>query len=103
MPGKEGHRNLPNVIVTYIAMRSNRPEVDAFLALMKDVGVDGVRIMNSDPLSHLRARTETHNGFRFVYRDEALSYQELEEFVERAGEAGNTKVSPTARRDRRRM
>jgi hypothetical protein len=52
---------------------------------MKDVGVDGVRMMNLDPLSHLRARTETHNGFRFVYRDEApLSYQELEEFVERA-------------------
>ena len=30
---KREHRNLPNVIVTYIAMRSNRPEVDAFLAL----------------------------------------------------------------------
>src|SRR5581483_3039114 len=37
------HNNLPRVIASFIAMRSNADEIESYIELMKDVGVDFVK------------------------------------------------------------
>jgi molybdenum cofactor biosynthesis enzyme MoaA len=81
---RKEHFNLPNVIVTCILMKSNKSQMESFLRRVKDVGVDGVRIMDLHPFPHLLGRTETRNGSLFVYGDEVLSRQEFKEAVENA-------------------
>jgi hypothetical protein len=75
-------------------MRSNKNEFEDYIDLMKDVGVDGVRVMSLDCYPGLRQRVETRNGFRFSYEHEALSFSQLNEFVDRARSLAAEKSLP---------
>lgn len=79
---KREHDNLPKVIVSLLAMRSNRDEIDAYLALMKDVGVDLVKL-RALTLDDNVAPVVINNGYRFDYAAEVLDVNELA----RVGEA----------------
>jgi MoaA/NifB/PqqE/SkfB family radical SAM enzyme len=81
---KKAHRNLPVVTATFIAMRSNVGEFEAFLELMQRAGVDTVRVMGLDGYSRLLQRAEQRGGARYDYAEERLSFEELEHFVDRA-------------------
>jgi len=80
---KREHQNLPKVTASFIAMRSNAGEVEAYLELMKDVGVDQVkfRALNLDDNV---APVVVNNGYRFDYHDETLSMSELREVGDKA-------------------
>jgi hypothetical protein len=54
------------------------------LDLMKDIGVDGIKLhsLRSDP--YLRRRVRVRGGFTFNYRSEILNDSELEDLVRRA-------------------
>jgi MoaA/NifB/PqqE/SkfB family radical SAM enzyme len=80
---KRSHKNLPRVTVSWIAMRSNKNEIEPYLDLMKDVGVDRVKLRSlyldsSEPVSVL------NNGYRFNYAGEVLSADELRDLSDRA-------------------
>ena len=81
---KQHHHNLPIVIVSFIAMRSNRSELPDFLGLMKDVGVDCVKLRSLDDNGTPNFRVVVRNGFRFDYDAELLSLAELAELTEHA-------------------
>jgi MoaA/NifB/PqqE/SkfB family radical SAM enzyme len=78
---KKAHRNLPHVTASFVAMRSNVDEFDAFVALMKQVGVDAVRVMGLEAHSRLLQRAERRGGAQYDYARERLSFEELEQFV----------------------
>jgi MoaA/NifB/PqqE/SkfB family radical SAM enzyme len=80
---KREHANLPKVIASFIAMRSNADELSAYLGLMKNVGVDEVKLrtlyLDDNVLSSV-----TNNGYRFDYASEILSAAALHDLGERA-------------------
>lgn len=73
---KKTHRDLPRVYVSFIAMRSNVAELPAFMALMKQVGVDEVKL-RSLYLDGDLMPSSVNNGYRFDYADEVLTMDEL--------------------------
>jgi MoaA/NifB/PqqE/SkfB family radical SAM enzyme len=80
---KSSHRNLPKVTASFIAMRSNMVELEAFIRLMKDVGVDQVKLRTLY-LDNNVTRVVINNGHRFDYFAEVLSKDELAVFGTRA-------------------
>jgi MoaA/NifB/PqqE/SkfB family radical SAM enzyme len=91
---KKAHRDLPVVTATFIAMRSNIGELEAFLDLMRCAGVDAVRMMGLDAYTRLLQRDEQRGGARYDYSQERLSFEELEHFVDRAKEAARRRSIP---------
>ena len=77
------HGDLPRVIASFIAMRSNIEEIEAYFALMKEVGVDFIKV-RSLYLDDNLAPVVTNNGYRFDYYSEVLSNEELADFAARA-------------------
>jgi len=77
------HGNLPRIIASFIAMRSNIGELEAYFNLMKDVGVDLIKL-RSLYMDDNVAPVVINNGFRFDYANEMLSAQELAAVGERA-------------------
>lgn len=80
---KRQHDNLPRVIASFIAMRSNIDELEPYIRLMKDVGVDMVKLR----MLYYDGRATTvlvNNGYRFDYAAEVLSTDELAAVGEKA-------------------
>jgi MoaA/NifB/PqqE/SkfB family radical SAM enzyme len=73
---KRQHGGLPKVIASFIAMRSNIDELNSYLRLMMDVGVDLVKL-RSLYLDDNVAPITVNNGYRFDYATEVLSKHEL--------------------------
>jgi MoaA/NifB/PqqE/SkfB family radical SAM enzyme len=80
---KRGHNNLPKVTASFIAMRSNADELSAYLDLMKNVGVDEVKL-RALALDDNVSSSVTNNGYRFNYASEILSTAALRDLGERA-------------------
>jgi MoaA/NifB/PqqE/SkfB family radical SAM enzyme len=80
---KRRHNDLPSVITSFIAMRSNADELPAYLGLMKDVGVDMVKLRTLS-LDDNVPSSVTNNGYRFDYESEILPLPALRELGERA-------------------
>jgi MoaA/NifB/PqqE/SkfB family radical SAM enzyme len=92
------HRHFPKVLMSYVAMRSNQDQVEPFLDLVKEVGVDGVKFIYLDPDSELENRILVRRGFRFHYGSEALSLVELERLFAKAKSLGRSKGVPVITR-----
>jgi MoaA/NifB/PqqE/SkfB family radical SAM enzyme len=91
---KRAYGGLPKVYVSIIAMRSNVDELDQYLDLMKEIGVDEVKfrslIIEDDPPPAMQ-----NNGFLFDYVDETLSIQELRDLtpiIQRMADSRDVKV-----------
>ncbi len=83
---KAGCGNRPLVMVAFIAMSSNRHELPRLLALMRDVGVDGVKLRSlsvGGPLDHQAFRRA---GLVFDYSAEVLSLCEIRHLADQARE-----------------
>jgi MoaA/NifB/PqqE/SkfB family radical SAM enzyme len=91
---KKAHRNLPVVTATFIAMRSNVGELEAFVDLMQRAAVDAVRVMGLDAYTRLLERVEQRAGPSYDYAQERLSFEDLERFVERARETARRRSMP---------
>jgi molybdenum cofactor biosynthesis enzyme MoaA len=68
---KKAHGDLPRVFVSLIAMRSNAEELPEFFALMREIGVDAVKVRSLylDENLHVDA---LNGGYRFSYPDEIV-------------------------------
>jgi MoaA/NifB/PqqE/SkfB family radical SAM enzyme len=71
---------LPNVIAAFIVMKSNLNEFPAFVDLMKDVGVDGIRVTCLNTLPHLMSRVMRRGGSEFRYGEESMTAEEFNRF-----------------------
>jgi MoaA/NifB/PqqE/SkfB family radical SAM enzyme len=92
------HRMLPKVLISYVAMRSNQDQVEPFLDLMKDTGVDGVKFIYLDPDPELERRDSVYGGFRFRYGAEVLRLGELQRLFAWAKSLGQSKGVPVITR-----
>lgn len=88
---RKEHHDLPRIIMSYVAMKSNVDDLGPFLDLMKDVGVDGTKVIYLDPDPHLEQRVVRRNGYVFDYGAELLSWSELEHLKVRAEQLGREK------------
>lgn len=80
---KRKRGDLPRVIAAFIAMRSNLDELERYIRLMKDIGVDLIKLRAL--YEGIRATTVVvNNGYRFDYAAETLSRDELAAVGERA-------------------
>ena len=73
---KKAHDGLPRVYASFIAMRSNVAELPQYFALMREVGVDEVKL-RSLYLDDNLAPVTINNGYRFDYAAEVLLADEL--------------------------
>ena len=74
---KKQHNNLPRVFTTFLVMRSNIAELPEYLDLMKEIGVDEVKLRSLN-LDNLDSQANVlNNGYQFNYIDEVLSMEEL--------------------------
>jgi MoaA/NifB/PqqE/SkfB family radical SAM enzyme len=73
---KRAHGNLPWVIASFIVMRSNVHELEPYIRLMKDVGIDMIKLraLYEDDYT---TDVVVNNGYRFDYWAEILSRNEL--------------------------
>ena len=75
---KETHGGgFPKVFVSFILMRSNLAEIDAYLALCHELGVDAVKFRTLDEHDHTQGETQRRAGFEFNYAGERLNQEEL--------------------------
>jgi MoaA/NifB/PqqE/SkfB family radical SAM enzyme len=72
---------LPNVIAAFISMKSNLNEFPAFVDLMKDVGVDGIRVTCLNTYPHLMSRMIRRGGSEFRYGEESITPEEFNLFL----------------------
>jgi MoaA/NifB/PqqE/SkfB family radical SAM enzyme len=80
---KRQQDNLPRVIASFIAMRSNAGEIERYIELMKDVGIDFIKL-RSLYLDENVVPVVINNGYRFDYFSEVLSNAELADLAVRA-------------------
>jgi MoaA/NifB/PqqE/SkfB family radical SAM enzyme len=85
---------LPNVIATFIVMKSNLNEFPALVDLMKDVGVDGIRLTNLNTYPHLMNRVVRRGGAEFRYGEETMSLPKFNRFVDDARMMAATRSMP---------
>jgi len=88
---RKAHHELPKVIMSFVAMKSTVDDLGPFLDLMKDVGVDGTKVIYLDPDPYLRQQVVDRDGFSFDYNAELLSWPELEALRPRARELAREK------------
>jgi MoaA/NifB/PqqE/SkfB family radical SAM enzyme len=91
---KKATYNLPTVLVSFLCMRSNMAEIESFLNLVKDIGVDGVKLGMLDRESFLMNRIETRSGRCFDYSKEILSQDELNDLLDKAKEVARNMGIP---------
>jgi MoaA/NifB/PqqE/SkfB family radical SAM enzyme len=77
---KKLHRNLPHLTVGFIVMNSNKRELPDFIALMRSVGVDRVKLMSlsREDCMDLDGRVQQRGGLVFNYDQEIIPVDELE-------------------------
>jgi MoaA/NifB/PqqE/SkfB family radical SAM enzyme len=85
---------LPNVIASFIAMKSNLGEFPAFVDLMKNAGVDGIRIQYLNTYSHLLKHVERRGGSEFRYAEESMFSEEFLRFLQVARTAAAERSMP---------
>jgi molybdenum cofactor biosynthesis enzyme MoaA len=86
---RDGQVGTPEVIVSFIVMRSNVDEIDSFVRLMRLVGIDRVCFRTLDLEHRLEEQTQMHYGFKFDYQQECLTARELHEVARRCLRAGS--------------
>lgn len=82
---KGGRGHLPNLFLVFMPMRANVHELEAFVALCAELGVDRLvlRPLNDTPGNGL---AWDRNGYRYDYAKELLPFEELVRVSGRAGE-----------------
>lgn len=77
---KKAHRNLPHVTVSFIVMNSNKHELTDFIALMRSVDVDRVKLMtlSRDDCMEMDGRVQKRGAFIFNYDAEVIPIAELD-------------------------
>ncbi len=85
---------LPNVIAAFISMKSNLNEFPAFVDLMKDVGVDGIRVTCLNTYPHLMIRMIRRGGSEFRYGEESMTQEEFNIFLSDARTAAAARSMP---------
>jgi MoaA/NifB/PqqE/SkfB family radical SAM enzyme len=77
---KKSHNNLPHVTVSFIVMNSNKNELNNFLALMRSIGVDRVKLMSlsREDCMDLDGRAQQRGAFLFNYDEEVIPIAELD-------------------------
>ena len=86
---REGNR-LPRVATSFIAMRSNARQLERYLDLMADVGVDAVKLRELFPEPRLEADRSRKRGFDFDYAAEILPREEFRTLTEQARRLADT-------------
>lgn len=78
---KRAAENQPRVIASFIVMHSNVAELPEYFRLMKDIGVDAVKLrcLYLDDLP--TPSVIFNNGYRFDYRAEVLTLDELDALI----------------------
>ena len=85
---------LPNVIAAFISMKSNLHEFPTFIDLMKEVGIDGIRITCLNTHPHLMKHVVRRGGFEFRYAEESMSPEEYNRFLNDARMAAAARSMP---------
>ncbi|MGB6066212.1 MAG: radical SAM protein [Desulfomonilaceae bacterium] len=85
---------LPNVIATFIAIKSNIDEFSAFVDLMKDIGVDGIRVTYLNTYPHLMNRVVRRGHSEFRYGEECMSPEKFDLFLNVARKAAAARGMP---------
>jgi MoaA/NifB/PqqE/SkfB family radical SAM enzyme len=78
---KKSHSNLPTVIVSFIAMKSNVSEFSDFLDLVKDLGVDAVKLRSLYHEGVMIEEEVKRAGYTFKYQDQVLDLESLRNFT----------------------
>jgi len=86
---KKDFGNRPLVTVSFIAMTSNRNELPAFLSLMKDVGVDSVKIRSLSVGITLDHQIIRRGSRTFDYDAEVLNVRQVREVAQEARAAAD--------------
>jgi MoaA/NifB/PqqE/SkfB family radical SAM enzyme len=73
----------PKIFVSFILMRSNLAEVDAFLSLCRELGVDAILFRTLNEYDNTLGQTVHRAGFDFCYAEERLTPPELAAAQER--------------------
>jgi len=86
---KKQHRNLPYVTVSFIVMNSNKHEIRDYLALMRSVGVDQVKLRNLDHENTMEfdGPVQQRGDFVFDYAREQVATGELAVIAREAQQA----------------
>jgi MoaA/NifB/PqqE/SkfB family radical SAM enzyme len=76
---KKQHRNLPYVTASFIVMNSNKDEIRDYLALMRSVGVDQVKLRHLDYENSMEfdGPVQQRGDFVFDYAREVVAPNEL--------------------------
>jgi hypothetical protein len=87
--GKRQHRNLPYVTVSFIVMNSNKHEISRYLALMRSLGVDRVKLRHMDYENSLEfdGPVQQRGDFIFAYPREVVAPSELAAIAQEARRA----------------
>lgn len=85
---------LPNVIAAFICMKSNLDEFPSFVDLMKEVGVDGIRVTSLNTYPHLMKRVARRGGSEFRYGQESMTSEEFNRFLTDARTAASARSMP---------
>jgi MoaA/NifB/PqqE/SkfB family radical SAM enzyme len=82
---KGGRGKMPHVYLVFMPMKANVHEVDAFVRLVADLGADRLVLR---PLNRSEGEDLVWDraGYRFVYRDEMLPFEQLVEISGRVAE-----------------
>jgi MoaA/NifB/PqqE/SkfB family radical SAM enzyme len=86
---KKQHRNLPYVTVSFIVMNSNKHEIPDYLALMRSVGVDRVKLRHMDYENSMEfdGPVQQRGDFIFDYPREVVVPSELAAIAQEARRA----------------
>jgi len=75
---KKEHSNLPELITSFIVMRSNKHEINDYIGLMQQIGVDRIRFRALLKDSIYDDFVSNRADSTFQYRDEILTTEELD-------------------------
>jgi MoaA/NifB/PqqE/SkfB family radical SAM enzyme len=79
---RRDHDSLPQIAVSFIAMRSNVAEFEAFLDCMGEVGVDAVKVKGLRPNPRLSSDTSVRDSRGFDYQREIMPLADLMSFLD---------------------
>lgn len=74
---KKNYNNLPEVTISFLAMKSNYHEIEGFIQLCKKIGVDSVKVRFLDKYNTLNDKTTVRGEWSFEYKKEILNYSEI--------------------------
>ncbi len=86
---KKQHRNLPYVTVSFIVMNSNKHEIRDYLALMRSIGIDRVKLrtLGDENTMEFDGPVQQRGDFVFDYAREMVATSELPQLAREAQQA----------------